>query len=113
VQLAATADDGRYSARNGIEPSQAISTAVYTVDLPPWDPAAVAWPLAAADGTFDGPAEELTATVDTAGLPAGQHIVYLQAQDADGNWGAVSAVFFEVRAGSRLWLPLVITAPAW
>lgn len=113
VLLTATADDGGYSERNGVEPSQVISAAVYTLDLPPWDASAVAYPLAAADGAFDAQVEALQASVDTAGLAPGRHTVFLQAQDADGNWGAVSAVFVEVRTGSVVFLPLVVKTPAW
>jgi carboxypeptidase T len=107
LQLTATADDGRYSAENGIEPTQVISAAGYTVDLPPWDPAAVAYPMAAADGAFDEEVEALEAGVDTAGLGGGRHMLFLRAQDAAGNWGAVSAVFLDVAFDHALWLPLV------
>ena len=107
LQLTATADDGRYSEENGFEPTQVISAAEYTVDLPPWDPGAVVYPMVAADGAFDEEVEALEAVVDTAGLGAGRHTLFLRAQDAAGNWGAVSALFLYVDLDHVLWLPVV------
>ena len=47
------------------------------------------------DGSFDHYQESVEATLDTSELSAGRHTVFVRAQDADGNWGAVSAVFLE------------------
>ena len=96
--LTATLNDTRYSEVRGIEPAQPIAAAEYYIDTPPWDTGAspVALAMAAADGGFDSDVEEAVASVDTSGLSDGRHILYARAQDADGNWGAISASFFEV-----------------
>lgn len=67
-----------------------------TVDAPPW--AATAAPLAAAplDGAFDSAAEPFVATVPTADLAGGRHLVFARAQADDGTWGAPWAVFLDI-----------------
>jgi carboxypeptidase T len=108
VQVLATLDDTRYSAKNGIEPVQEIAAGELYVDLPPWavEGAHVAQSLLPVDGTFDASVEAVRAEVSTAGLAPGRHILYVRGHDADGNWGAVSAVFFYVTA-HHLYLPFV------
>lgn len=94
--LTATAVDTRYSNANGTESSQAIAAAEYTVDTPPWAPGAVTHALNAADGSFNATSEGITGTVNTSGLPPGEHMVFVRAKDAANNWGAVSALFLTV-----------------
>lgn len=108
VTLTARLDDGRFSNRNGAEPVQAIAAAAYTVGAPPWLTATVpvTHPLAATDGAFNQPQEWATAVVDTAALPPGRHLIYVQGQDAAGNRGAVSAVFLEVTPPPGAWRDL-------
>jgi hypothetical protein len=77
---------------NGNRP---IAGAVYSIDVPPWEAQALL-PLTPGDGAFDSPVEEATAILATDELTAGRHILYAQGQDDAGNWGAVSATFFEV-----------------
>jgi hypothetical protein len=101
VTLGATATDTRFNNSNGVEATQAIAAAEFTVDVPPWDAAAVARPLAPADGSFDSSTELLTGTLPTFGLSTGRHLLYLRARDADGSWGPVSAVFLDI-AGQPL-----------
>lgn len=96
LALTATATDTRFNQSNGVEPTQAIAAAEYTIDVPPWDAAAQPRPLAAADGSFNSSTEALAGTVDTTGLANGQHIVYVRARDASGTWGPVSAVFLNI-----------------
>ncbi len=95
VQLTATINDTRYNNSNGTEPTQNIATAEYYLDVPPWITTTppVPLPMAAADGNFDEKVEEVVATVDTTGLSAGRHILFVRGQDVNGNWGAVSATF--------------------
>jgi len=38
----------------------------------------------------------VTASIDTTGLSAGRHILYVRGKDANNNWGAVSAVFLTI-----------------
>lgn len=97
VALTATIDDTRYSARNGTEPTQAIAGAEAYVDLPPWMPGAVPLALAAQDGAFDGKTEKAGATLSTAGLKKGKHLVFVRGRDADGHWGPVSAIFLKIQ----------------
>lgn len=107
--LTGKVDDGRYSIQNGIEPVQAIAGARYFLDLPPWVRGALPLPLAALDGSFDSGVEVVSATVDVGSLAPGRHTLFLQGQDADGNWGAVSALFLEVERtfSERVYIPLV------
>ncbi len=96
VTLSATANDTRFASNGwGTEPTQAIAAARYTVDQPSWKGAAVT-AMSAADGTFNSGIENLTGTIDTASLSVGRHIVFVEAQDAAGNWGAPTAVFLTV-----------------
>ncbi|MCY3933747.1 MAG: M14 family zinc carboxypeptidase [Acidobacteria bacterium] len=98
VRLSAIFDDTRYQNSNGTEPTQTIAAGEYTVDVPPWKTEAVARAISAADGSFDSGSESATARIDTSGLETGRHTVFVRAKDADGNWGAVSAVFLFVQA---------------
>ncbi|WDE12827.1 M14 family zinc carboxypeptidase [Thalassomonas haliotis] len=94
--LAATASDDRFSSRNGSESTQNISAIEYYLDTPPWANGATAISLSASDGSFNSKTESGDVSIDTTGLAAGQHTVYLRAQDVGGTWGAVSAMFLQV-----------------
>lgn len=96
VRLSAILDDTRYQDSNGAEPTQHIAAGEYYVDVPPWDPGATANAMYAYDRAFDSRTETASATIDTSGLATGRHTVFVRAKDADGNWGAVSAVFLFV-----------------
>jgi len=52
--------------------------------------------LLAADGSFNSTTEALAGSVDTSGLTAGRHTVFVRARDASGTWGPVSAVFLNL-----------------
>ena len=97
VALAATIDDTRYKILKGgdeNEPVQNILAAEYYIDTPPWSGGA-ATPMDSVDG-FDSPVETVSAAIETGDLSQGRHIVYVRGKDADGNWGAFSALFLEV-----------------
>lgn len=116
VILTGVADDSRYDSNGyGNEPVQTISAARYSVDAPPWAEGVVFEPIQAADGNFDGPVENLTATLDTTDWSSGRHTVYLQAQDSLGNWGVPSAVFLTIAAPPHTLsvdaLPFLLAAP--
>ncbi len=98
VALTAEIDDTRFQNDNGVEPTQNIMAAQYTVDLPPWEALAAPVALFADDGLFDAKAEAVNAMIDTTGLSAGRHTVYVRGQDVAGNWGSVSAVFLDIAA---------------
>ncbi len=108
--LTATINDTRYRSGAG-EPTQAIAAAEYYVDTPPWQGGA-AIAMAASDGSFNSTVENVTATVGTAGLAPGRHIVFVRGRDANGNWGAFSAVFLETRMFTVTPASLAICAPA-
>ena len=95
VGLAATADDGRYPNGSG-EPVQDIAAARFSLDGPSWVPGALVRPMQAVDGSFDQSVENLQAWIDTRELAPGQHLVFVEAQDAAGNWGVPSAAFLQV-----------------
>ena len=79
-----------------ISSSQAISTAEYYLDTPPWR-GGIAHPLAL-DGSHQ------SASVRFALV--GRHMVYVRAQDANGNWGPASALWVAALRAAQ-WLPLV------
>lgn len=93
VTLTATANDGRYENQNGTEPSQDVTEAEYYIDSYPWQAGATPYAMSAADGNFNTSSENITATIDTTGLSEGQHMIYVRAKDANGQWGAGSAGF--------------------
>jgi len=103
VAVSGAVTDARFNNSNGVEPTQAIAAAHYSIDTPPWVAGAVLKPLAAADGSFDAVTEALGGSIDTTGLAAGRHIVYVRGVDAGGNIGPVTAAFVNVTAP-----PLVI-----
>ncbi len=98
VTLTAAADDTR-SAGSGsdIEPSQPISAARLSVNAPSWL-ATTFEALQPLDGNFDAAVESLTGALDTADMAPGAHTIFIEAQDADGNWGPPTAVSLEVVA---------------
>jgi hypothetical protein len=111
-RLTATIDDTGYSQANGQEPTQPIAGAEFYVGAPPWSTASTpsALSMTAVDGTFDQGAEVVEAVLDVSELSAGRHILFVRGQDADGNWGAFSAIFFHKDASldSVLYLPVVL-----
>lgn len=110
--LTATINDTRYSSNNGVEPTQAIAAAEYYIDTPPWQPGAVAYPMAAADGSFNSAIEGVTAAVNTGALTTGRHIIFVRGKDAANNWGAFSAIFLDVEVMSVSPATVAICTPA-
>ena len=96
VRVDATADDTRYNQSNGTEPTQAITSVRAFVDALPWLPASPSQALAASDGAFDASVEGISGGIATTGLAVGRHFAYLQARDASGSDGPVSALFVQV-----------------
>jgi murein tripeptide amidase MpaA len=93
VTIEAVADDGRFNNSNGSEPAQPVAAAELFIDIPPWQTGANALAMTATDGAFDATVEPIQGVVNTTGLANGRHMAYVRAQDANGNWGPVSAVF--------------------
>ena len=98
VTLTATLNDTRYNNSNGAEPTQNIITAAYYIDTPHWMTASsvVTHAMQPADGSFNSAIETANALIDTTGLSAGRHTVFVRGQDAGGNWGVYSAVFLYI-----------------
>ena len=103
VTLSGTVDDTRYNNSNGTEPAQNIAAAEYYVDVPPWVAGSTAIAMSPSDGSFDSTLEAVEATVDTTGLSDGKHIIFVRGKDADadGNWGAFSAIFLTISPGGE------------
>jgi hypothetical protein len=83
-----------------ITSTQIISAAQVFIDTPPW---AGGTPLTmtATDGNL------VQATLSLAGLSYGRHIAFVRGQDTLGNWGPVSAVFFDVPWPFAVYLPFI------
>lgn len=93
VTVTATADDTRYYAGiYGVEPSQNVMAARYTIDKPSWEITAT-HPFSPTDGTFNATSEGVTALIDTAGWTPGQRTLFVESQDSSGYWGVPSAAF--------------------
>ena len=74
----------------------AVAGANAYLDSPPWA-GGTPLPMAALDGAFDEPTEAVRVSVDTSGLAAGTHLVYVQGTDVKAHAGAVTATSFVVR----------------
>jgi carboxypeptidase T len=97
LTLTAVADDTRYNSNGwGSEPVQNIAAARYSVDAPSWIAGVAPYSMTAADGAFDGSVETVQAIVDTTGWTPGYHSLFVESQDAAGNWGVPSAVYARV-----------------
>ena len=107
VQLTAQANDARYfSGNHGDEPTQNITAARYSIDSPAWFTDTLTYAMSAADGSFDANMEQVQATLDTSKLTPGPHLILVEGQDADGNWGVATAVQLEISSTE-----MVVTPP--
>ena len=96
ITLTATADDTRYYSNGfGVEPTQAIAGARFSLDKPAWEITAT-HPLSPTDGTFNATSESVRAVMDSSGWTPGRHTVFAESQDSAGNWGAPAAIFVMV-----------------
>ena len=98
VSLSAAITDTQFNNSNGTQPTQAVMAAEAYVDVPPWTAGAVPIPLAAADGNFDSPTEQVGGTLSTTGLAPGKHLVFVRGKAASGQFGPVSAGFLTIRS---------------
>ncbi|MCP4114738.1 MAG: hypothetical protein GY737_04910 [Desulfobacteraceae bacterium] len=115
VTLSAVIDDTRYNNSNGTEGTQDIATAEYYADVPPWseDPLPTGIPMTPSDGFFNSSTESVEAVIDTTGWSDGSHMIFVRGQDADGNWGAVSAVFIHINDAPPDYDPPVPSPMTW
>lgn len=65
-------------------------------------------PLTPADGQWDSPVETVRAVIDTANLIPGNYLVALRGQDADGNWGPLTATSLRIRYDYQLFFPIFL-----
>ena len=69
---------------------------------------AVLYPVSSADGAFDSPIEALQLAVNLSGLSIGRHFIFVESQDASGNWGPPTATFVRIQPfGYIVLLPVV------
>ncbi len=96
ITITAQADDTRYGTLGGPEPSQDVTAARFSIDTPSWVTGTLTYPLQPADGAWDSSVEAVVGQFDPSalGLAPGRHTLFVEAQDAQGNWGAPTAVFF-------------------
>jgi hypothetical protein len=108
VTLAGTLSDSQFNNTNGTEPTQAVETAEYYIDTPPWitTPVPVPLPMVHQGG------DVYDASLDTMGLSAGQHVIFVRGKDSDQNWGAFSAIFLGIGPPSEPDPPTGLTATA-
>ncbi len=52
--------------------------------------------MTAVDGAFDTEVEAVAASIDTNGWAIGRHLIMVEGQDVDGDWGAPTAQFVEI-----------------
>jgi len=97
VTLTAQANDTRYGTNGGTEAAQAIAAARYTIDSPSWVAGTPTYAMSPVDGAFSSTLESVRATVFTSGLAPGKHTLFVESQDASGNWGVPTAIFLTVQ----------------
>ena len=95
VTVTAVIDDTRFGPGETSPPAsvESIATAEFYIDVPPWQPGAVAIPMSAVDGVFDSSSETVTGSFASAGLADGRHSIFFRGQDSAGYWGTVRAAF--------------------
>ncbi|MEM6795485.1 MAG: M14 family zinc carboxypeptidase [Acidobacteriota bacterium] len=96
VTLQALIDDGLFDSNGfGTEPTQNIAAARAGFDLADLE-AGGGTAMAAMDGAFDAVQETVTASVDTTGLTAGSHLLFVVGEDATGQAGPPAAIFLQI-----------------
>jgi hypothetical protein len=81
--------------------SQNVGAAEYYIDTPPWA-GGTAIPM---NGTFNSPTVPVNATINTASLSVGRHVIFVRGRgvsDFQGfqTWGPISAAFLDVTGGA-------------
>jgi carboxypeptidase T len=100
ASLTATVNDGLFGNAAGSvgRPTvQNITSAEYFVDTPPWA-GGVSVSLNATDGSFSSSSESVSASIPTASLSVGRHLVYVRGTNASGFTGPFTAAFLDVTA---------------
>ncbi len=81
--------------------SQNVGAAEYYIDTPPWA-GGTAIPM---NGTFNSPTVAVNATINTAGLSVGRHLIFVRGRGVNSfqgleTWGPISATFLDVTGGT-------------
>ena len=81
--------------------SQNAGAAEYYIDTPPWA-GGTAIPM---NGTFNASTVAVNATINTAGLAAGRHVIFVRGRGVTSfqgfqTWGPISAAFLDVTGGT-------------
>src|SRR5213593_3661181 len=81
--------------------TQNVGAAEYYIDTPPWN-SGTAIPM---NGAFNSPTVAVDATINTASLSVGRHVIFVQGRgvsDVQGfqTWGPISAAFLDVTGGA-------------
>jgi len=115
IQITATLDDLRFIFKNDEIHTETINGGEFYVDILPGSTQGnlMPAPLLPVDGDYDSAVEVTTGVIDTQGLSAGQHTIYLRGQDSSGNWGPLSAIFIHLLSPTQkpeeIFLPLLIS----
>jgi carboxypeptidase T len=96
VSVTGSATHTRFNQSNGTEPTLNVTAAEAYIDVPPWSAGATPIALAATDGTFNATTESIAGTLSTSGLSLGNHLVFVRARAANGQWGPVTAKFLKI-----------------
>ena len=100
VTLTVTADDTRYDSHGwGTESAQNIAAIRYSLAAPSWVTGTSTFPFSPIDGRFDAPVESAQAIVDTTNRQPGRYQLFIESQDAAGNWGVPSSAFLWIKPG--------------
>jgi hypothetical protein len=93
---ATVSDSARATAYDVIDDTglQNVQSVCTYIDVHPYDATEPCTMMIPVDGTFDSTTEAVTTTIDN--IAPGMHTVFIEAKDALGFKGPVSAVFVEV-----------------
>ncbi|MEZ4731791.1 MAG: M14 family metallopeptidase [Caldilineaceae bacterium] len=95
--LTATVNDTRYNSNGwGVEPSQPITAARFTIDTPSWITGTQSYAMTAVDGRFDTSVETIMGVMDTSTWTAGKRLIFIEGQDTAGNWGVPTGLFVTI-----------------
>jgi carboxypeptidase T len=115
VTLSAVLDDTRVDGNApqfGIEPTQPISAARYTIDAPSWITATALLPMNVVSGAVDAKIKTMQSTIDTTGWSPGRHLLFVEGQDASGAWGAPSAAWLTILPVEQRAVAAIVLPPA-
>lgn len=71
-----------------------IASAVFSVDVPPWQAGAELIPMGPVDGNWGSNPQRVSAAINPTELQTGRHLLFAQGEDGEGHWGLISAIFF-------------------